>query len=336
MLLTQYFYLLFRYGLPPRPDTQDNVDSNKYPSTQPPQNSYNPPAPASYRSEPPPRYSNVRDSQPPQHQPAYGRSGAADPYRPQGPSAAADLSRQSSYQSERYGPTPPAGGRYAEQGRGYPVGRDSMSSSYPSQTNMHKAPLPSSQPPPKPPHYNPTPNASSPYPNSQNNGPPSYVNAHNSTSYPSSQSSAPSYPNNNKSNMYSQNYQQHPPDGQGSYNAGAMNRQINQNMYNSNYYDRNANAPPERQPPIGQNNFDSRGPSSNNYPSSYNNPRFNGPQVYKPMDYGPQGMVRGNAPSNHQHYPNGPSRGPPSYTQGRHDLHNQPQNSYYSRQPAYQ
>jgi len=315
-----------RYGLPSRQDIPDNVDNNKYPSQ--PSNSYNPPPPANYRSDPPPRYTNARDSQ----QPAYTRP-PADPYRPQAP----DVGRQTSYQSDRYGPTP---GRYQEQNqRGYPVGRDSMSSNaYPSQTNVQRPNLPSGQPPPKPPHYNAQP-PNSAYPSTQNNGP-SHSSHNNGTSYPSSQSAAPSY-SNHKSNNYTQNYQQHPPDGQGSYNAGAMNRQLNQNMYNSNYYDRNANQPSERQPPIGQNNFDSRAPPANNYPSSYNSPRLNGPQVYKPMDYGPQGMVRGGAPSNPQQmYSNGPSRGPPGYNQqqGRHDSYNnqQPQNSYYSRQPAYQ
>jgi len=47
-----------------------------------------------------------------------------------------------------------------------------------------------------------------------------------------------------------------PPSGQGSYNAGAMNRQLNQQMYS--YYDK-TNVGPNvgRQPPVGQNRFDS-------------------------------------------------------------------------------
>ncbi|KAF6032423.1 hypothetical protein EB796_009237 [Bugula neritina] len=117
-----------------------------------------------------------------------------------------------------------------------------------------------------------------------------------------------------------------PPQPAGNYNAGAMNRQTSQPMYN--YYDRNI--PPVRQPPVGQNSFDNRGAvPQQNMPNSHG-PRYGAPSNYKPLEYGPQGISR----SSNMTYSSSPSNG--GVTRPHLTYKDQPMNNYYTRQPAYQ
>lgn len=266
---------------------------------------------------------------------------------------AIDMNRPAGYHSDRYNPPPPAANRYQEtpgqpavQQRGYPVGRDSRDSV---QTSDSRDQMPNSYPAPAQ-HHN---NINRPYNNSivskpaaHYNGPTSMTSSYQQQPQPSSNSQ---FYNNNSKQISSGPYPNptgnmgqgyRPPQPGGSYNAGAMNRQINQQMYN--YYDGNkpTSQSSERQPPIGQNSFDNRGSSSQpSYPNYSNDPRYNAPSAYKAMDYGPQGMIRNN---NNATAPTNPSAAygstvgqmrPPSHSNNYND---QPlsSNPYYSRQPA--
>lgn len=336
-----------RYGMASRQDSQ--VDGK-----------YNPAPPAGYRPE-----LNRADS---------NRSGLG-----RGVGVMRGPESKPAYPSDRYNPPAPANntGRYPDQGqqRGYPVGRDNIhqpqairgqldrqtSNPYPpsQQNNLNR---PHGDQLPARPQYNGPPSMTSSYqaPGSapQYNGPSSRsasyqqppsgtTTQYNNTKPISKQPNAPSY--NSAPSSYSNNntgYNPPPvsgsynaPPASGSYNAGAMNRQTNQQMYN--FYDANE-APKqtnERQPPIGQNSFDSRGgPSQPAYQSSYN-PRPNAPSTYKTMDYGPQGMIR-NSSSSTASNPRtmysgqgGPPR--PSFTNNNYN-DQQMNNNYYSRQPTYQ
>lgn len=221
---------------------------------------------------------------------------------------------------------------YPEQGqqpRGYPVGREtnapgSYQQAHPAAASSYNnRPYQDSYKNPNPPgQYGPASannamSASYPAPN-QSNISNDVLRRSQTSAYPTS------------------GYNQPHHDGQGSYNAGAMNRQLNQQM--NNYYDSNRPSNgQERQPPIGQNNVEGRAPA-NAPPGGYNT-RYNGPQSsYKQLDYGPQGMI--NPSTGVQHYPryggnsnlNGAPR--PGVADPRGYNSNQP--PYNMRQPTYQ